>query len=277
MMTNDRRNVALHCMLMVAGLIAAATVAVVVSSRAARAANDGPGATINVADDVTAPSPPSENNAQPSTQPAAANDHNGTGTVGGAGSGALAAPGDARRLGPGNPGPRGVDELQPPPTPDEIVAAEVWASRTFPVRFHAYELLRSDRPAKRVMALNFVKHYRMFRRLQEQQPELYDFMLKQEQLRDKAFEYAAKAARGDAEAQSKLRDLVSQIYDMNLQERAARIERMQKNLTDMQDQLTRDRDRRDQRIDEQTKRMMEESSRGPGNRDRGGATTKKSD
>ena len=82
--------------------------------------------------------------------------------------------------------------------------------------------------------------------------------------------------RRAATAQSKLRDAVTQIYDMNLTERAARIERVQKNLAQMEEQLSGDRARRDQNIAEQSCRMMDEASRGPGAR-AAGATTKRAD
>jgi hypothetical protein len=215
----------------------------------------------------------------PSTQPADAD----AGARGGAD--ALAAPGDVRRGGPmrgagpgGSASAAAADQpLQPPATPEETHDAEVWAKQMFPVRYAFYDLVPEGRPAKRQMTQNMVRHYRLFRRIQEQQPDLYDFMIKQEQLRDQALGLARDARRGNADAESKLRETVTQIYDLNIQEREARIERLKKNLDSMESQLSTDREQRDQKITEQIRKLQDEAGRGPGGRRGAGATTRKSE
>src|SRR4051812_31796385 len=191
----------------------------------------------------------------------------------------LGAPGDARRGGggpmrgmaPGGSGgpsgPAAADQpLQPPPTPEEMRDAEAWAKQLFPVRYAFYDLVPHGRPVKRQMMQNMVRHYRLFRRIQEQQPELYDFMLKQEVLGDQAWGLARDARRGNADAESKLRETVTQIYDLNIQEREARIARLKKSLDSMESQLSTDREQRDQRIAERIRKLQDQAGRTPGAR-----------
>ena len=160
---------------------------------------------------------------------------------------------------------------EPPITPDDVREAEAFMKDAFPVRYHFYEMLPDDRPAKRNLSQMMVRKYRQFRRIQEQQPDLYDTMLKQEQLRDQAFGYARDARSGNAEAEDKLRMAVTEMVDLNLKERQARIEKLKKQLDEMMQQLSNDQSQREQKIDEQIDKLMSEIG---GPRGRRGAATK---
>src|SRR5436309_9698513 len=60
----------------------------------------------------------------------------------------------AGRFRPGNPGTmRPGMNAEQPATAEDVREAEAFMQQTFPVRFHFYELLPNDRPAKKEMAL----------------------------------------------------------------------------------------------------------------------------
>ena len=148
---------------------------------------------------------------------------------------------------------------------------EAFMKETFPVRYHFYEMMPEDRPAKKRIAQVMVQKYRQFRHMQETQPDAYEAMLKQEQLRDQAFGYARDARAGNAEAEDKLRMAVTAMVDLNLQERQARIEKLKKTLDEMMQQFSDDQAHREQKIDDQIDKLMNDAGGGRGRR---GAATR---
>src|SRR5438874_2084426 len=81
----------------------------------------------------------------------------------------------AGRLRPGNAGVmRPGMNFDAPATPEEMRETEAFMKETFPVRYHFYEMMPEDRPAKKRIAQVMVQKYRQFRHMQETQPDAYE-------------------------------------------------------------------------------------------------------
>jgi len=131
-----------------------------------------------------------------------------------------------------------------------------------PNRYQLYTLLpeqsrfRNDR-----LLPMLVGKYRMMAKMKDADPELYEFSVKQEKLRDDAFAILRQLhdtnAQGDPRAN--LRDKMRELVDVLLEERQSRIEKLERALAEQKAKLAQDQSTKEALIEQQTDRVVREA------------------
>jgi len=169
-----------------------------------------------------------------------------------------------RRLGPfGGSGFGGA--LRPDkafaPTEAEMQAAEQFLKEELPMRYELFAQIPQGAPMRqRVLALMAVK-YRGLIRVKDQDPEMYEQLLKEAKLEDEAMRFALDAHKGDTSADAKLHDKARELVDLSLENRQARIERLEEQLRHQKDQLARDMEHREEKADEKANMLTKDFNR----------------
>src|SRR5581483_5909266 len=109
------------------------------------------------------------------------------------------------------------------------------------------------------MAVNkMVNRYRQLMRMKDQNPDIYDAMLKQAKSEDNALGFAKNLADKLPDADVRLREAVRVMVDQGLDERRQRIQKLRELLDEQEKKLKEDEDNRDQTIASQIDRIKEE-------------------
>jgi len=112
------------------------------------------------------------------------------------------------------------------------------------------------------MAVNkMVNRYRQLMRMKDQNPDIYDAMLKQAKSEDNALGFAKNLADKLPDADVRLREAVRVMVDQGLDERRQRIQKLRELLDEQEKKLKEDEDNRDQTIASQIDRIKEEYRR----------------
>jgi gas vesicle protein len=148
------------------------------------------------------------------------------------------------------------------PTPEEIDKAKAFAKENFPNRFAAYERLPENTRLRWAATRRMVQQWRRLQYMQEQQPEMYDAIFGEQKAMDEAFGLWRDVREGKPGAEEKLSAKIAEIVDNQLNERKARIEKLEKMLQEQKEQLAKDRDRRDELI-ENRREQLEKDTRPP--------------
>ena len=140
---------------------------------------------------------------------------------------------------------------QEPPDEDEWDAIAAFMETNAPHRWSIYrrfeeQAVSDGRPS---MILNNLRkrmaiRYRMLSVLKQDQPDLYEFVIRQAKLEDQAIETMAaiRERPDDLSARDRLRQLAEQFIRNTLEERQTRIERLRRALAQEEDALRRDRE-----------------------------------
>jgi hypothetical protein len=155
------------------------------------------------------------------------------------------------------------------PTQDEIDATIAFAKDKFPNHYDLFSHIPEGTPFHNIVVTKMVVRYRQLMRMQDQNPEVYDAMLKQAQAEDEALGYAREMAAHAADADTKLKDAaevrlheaIRAMVDRGLQERRDRIEKLRLQLDDQEKKLNEDEANRDNVIASQIDRIQQEYQR----------------
>lgn len=180
--------------------------------------------------------------------------------------------------GKGDPvfGRMGRREGNPPrPSTQEIDETLTFIEKNFPNHFEMFSRLPREGPFRNNVVLpRMVQRYRQLMRMQDQNPEAYDAMLRQAQFEDEALGYArdikertAKDPHPDAEV--RLKEVVRRMIQRGLDDRRERIERLEKALADQKQKLADDEQNKDQLIADQVDRTQTEFEKMFRGKDRG--------
>jgi hypothetical protein len=127
------------------------------------------------------------------------------------------------------------------PTQEEIDEAMAFMKDKAPNHYELFNRLPQDSPRRNRAEQILVMRYRNLMRVKDQAPEAYDAMLRQWQLEDQAIGFAREIKEGkQPDADVRLREVVRQMVQKNLDDRRARIERLRKEVDDLQKQLDQD-------------------------------------
>jgi hypothetical protein len=171
-----------------------------------------------------------------------------------------------RRFGPFGGGAGGIGaalrgEKGFQPTEGEMQAAEQFLKDELPTRYELFAQLPQASPMRqRVLEFMTIK-YRVLLRVKDQDPEMYEQLLKEAKLEDEAMKLALDVRHGDASAESKLHEKARELVDLSLQNRQARIDRLEQQLSNQKEQLARDMERRDEKIDEKANALRKDFNR----------------
>ena len=125
-------------------------------------------------------------------------------------------------------------------TPEETQAAVMFFSENSPNRMKYFKMVPETAPVHRVLTQGLVRTYRPILNFKDKSPELYGLLIQQIKLRDDAFQLAMQLDNGQKDADSKLRELVTQIVDVSLKARSLRLDLLQKELSAQQTKLASD-------------------------------------
>jgi len=149
--------------------------------------------------------------------------------------------------------------MDAPPTRQEIDDASAWARENFPTRARMLENLPPNGPLRARMTQRLVMRYNNMMRTKEQDPALYDILMKQEHLRDDVFAQLRRSGSDlPADEKTALRGKLSEIVDLSLKERQARIEKLERMLAEQKQKLAEDEGDREKLITQQLERMRKE-------------------
>jgi hypothetical protein len=186
----------------------------------------------------------------------------------GEGGGGLGGPFSPRWLG------RLAKGLRPPPTDQEWNETEAFFREHSPKRSEAFSRLPDDNKGRRRNIKQLVhSHYAELKRLEKEDPEVYQLRLKQVRAEDDIFgmlmdRWNAGPSRADWTALSTpLREQVALLVDLDLQERRLRLDRRQQSLDKQKQALADDESRRDERIERRLSEIRKAAER---HRPRGG-------
>jgi hypothetical protein len=167
------------------------------------------------------------------------------------------------RMGPGGFGPGGGGGQgggggrQPPPTTQERAEAIDFIRQHSPNRASFIERQWLPGPARQRMAVMMINTYRNLQKAKEQDPEVYDLMLKRLELEDKLFErdFRRSLLSGSSDAKAELRSKALDIVRLSLREREKRIERLERALEVEKKNLAADKANPDALVDGHARRM----------------------
>src|SRR5207248_7360713 len=94
----------------------------------------------------------------------------------------------------------------------------------------------------------------------DQDPDMYEQLLKEAKLEDDAINLVKASRGGDSGAESDLRENARQLVELSLETRQARIAKLEQALKDQKDQLAFDLDHKAERIDEKVKNLKKQFS-----------------
>ena len=141
--------------------------------------------------------------------------------------------------------PRG-DQFRGPPTTQEREEAIEFFRQHMKYRMQIFDRLPEGRPARARMMQMMMERYRRLQRVRMEDSAMFDLMLAQMQLQDNALDVMQqqREQRANQEEvdrlQGVLREKVKQIIELSLQERQARIDRLEKQLAEQKARLEQD-------------------------------------
>jgi hypothetical protein len=158
---------------------------------------------------------------------------------------------------------------QEPPDEEEWEAIAAFMEANAPHRWSIYrrfeEQARND--GRPIIALNTLRRrmairYRMLNVLAQDQPDLYEFVIRQAKVEDQAIETLAvlRSRPDDTASRDRLWQLAEQFVRNTLEERATRIERLRKALAREEAELARDREDISALVERIIRRFEEEAS-----------------
>ena len=171
------------------------------------------------------------------------------------------------RSGPWRPQAGEGRRFRTPPPPTDEQWRQVWSflqDNQLPNRQAWYDLqaqqLASDPAALNELRARMSLRVRGLRRLQENNPDLYDFFLRQMRNEDTILGLVmqSNAEPADEAVETKLRDEVRTRVESFLAERQRRLNELQKRLADEQTELSADRERLDTLVDQQVERFKKD-------------------
>jgi len=170
----------------------------------------------------------------------------------------------ARRDGPG-PGMNQGGRF----TPQELEDATTFMKEKLPNHYLLYSKMPAQMPFRNnVFVPRMVNRYRNLMRMQEQNPEAYQAMLRQAQFEDTALGLAQKIREGNTAAADQLRDVIRDMVETSLKERQERIEKLKQQLAEQEKKLADDQENKDQLITDQIVKAQAEYDRAFKGKDR---------
>lgn len=143
-------------------------------------------------------------------------------------------------------------------TPAELEATEQFLKENLPNRYDLFSQLRAGSPMRAVVLDSMARRYRLLLRCKEQDPDMYQQLLKEARLEDDAINLVKASRGGDSAAESSLREKCGQIVDLWIEGRQARIANLEQALKDQKEKLAYDMDHRDDRINEKVRNLRKQ-------------------
>jgi len=144
-------------------------------------------------------------------------------------------------------------------SPEDVEKARAFAKEHFPNRYAAFEAIGDERPMRWMFTRRIVSQWRRLVQLQDQQPEMFETVMREQKLMDDAFGLSREARDGKSGADDKLRAKVVEIVENQLKDRKARIEKLEKALQDQKDQLAKDQNRKDELVDQRIEQLEKDT------------------
>jgi hypothetical protein len=162
-------------------------------------------------------------------------------------------------------GPRGEKRMfnpmrdeGPPPTEAELHDAELFLKDNLPNRYKLFSELNADSPMRKGVLRFLVGRYRMLMKFKDHDNEMYDQLLTEAKLEDEVIPLVQAIRNRDPAAESQLREKASQLVQISLDTRKARIERLEQALKVQKEQLADDEGHKAQRIDEKARNLRKQ-------------------
>ena len=156
-------------------------------------------------------------------------------------------------------GAGGAAARGPAPTTQESEDAIDFVSKHSPNRYAVFNRLPVNSQPRQRMVNMMTNVYRNLQRSKDQDPEVYELMVKRFELEDSLFdfEFRRRLIRGDdSNARSELRAKAAEIVQLSLREREKRIERLERALDTEKKALAADRANPEALVDGHAKRLM---------------------
>jgi len=158
------------------------------------------------------------------------------------------------------------DGVSPRITPQEADQIAEFLKKERPNLYKLYQRIPEDRPMMRMGVLQrWAPRYRQLMRMQDQNPDGYEAMMRQERLRDDALGFALDMRDGKEGAEQRLVQSISQMVEKNITERQQQVMKAERQLEELKARLKEDQDNKQKVIDDQvaqTKTEMEKMLRG---------------
>jgi hypothetical protein len=162
-----------------------------------------------------------------------------------------------------NGGKMGRRDFMPAPkaTQQEIDDTLAFVKTNFKNHYELFSRIPETAPFRNMAIQKMVNRYRQLMRTQDQNPEIYETMLKQAKIEDDAIGFARDVAEKRPDADVRLHEAVRHMVDRGLDERRERIEKLRAALDDQEKKLKEDEQNRDDVIAAQIDRIKQEYQR----------------
>ncbi|HEX3359014.1 MAG TPA: hypothetical protein VHS31_18690 [Tepidisphaeraceae bacterium] len=131
----------------------------------------------------------------------------------------------------------------------------------FPNHWSLFSGIPESAPFRNRAIQGMVMRYRQLMRMQDQNPDTYDSLLKQAQLEDDAVGFARDVKKGKPDAEVRLKEAVRRMVMQSLTERQQRIEKLKAALAEQENKLKEDQQNQDHLIAQQIDRTRNEYDR----------------